>query len=51
LPPIEAYGRGIVILRNPVERIVALYEYLKEQNGQVKNMSLEQFVRSGEMSS
>lgn len=52
LPPVEAYGRGIVLIRDPVDRILALYEYLNvakhgDSNG-VNKMSLEQFVRSGE---
>lgn len=51
LPPVEAYGRGIVLIRDPIDRVVALYEYLNvakhgDSNG-VNKMSLEQFVRSG----
>ena len=51
LPPVEAYGRGIVLMRDPVERVLALYEYLTvgkhdDSNG-VNKMSLEQFARSG----
>ena len=53
LPPVEAYGRGIVLMRNPVERVLSLYEYLTvakhgDSNG-VNKMSLEQFARSGEL--
>ena len=53
LPPVEAYGRGIVLMRDPVDRVVALYEYLnaaKQGDGRgVNKLSLEQFAKSGEL--
>jgi hypothetical protein len=53
LPPIEAYGRGVVLMRHPVERVLASYEYLRlamhDSNlGMVRNMNLEEFAQSGE---
>eukprot|EP00804_Cyclotella_cryptica_P005084 CCRYP_011514-RA/>CCRYP_011514-RA protein AED:0.37 eAED:0.37 QI:289/1/1/1/0.5/0.33/3/364/610 len=52
LPPIEAYGRGVVLMRHPVERVVALYEYLRLARHDsiadvVKDMNLEEFAKSG----
>ncbi|KAL3777294.1 LOW QUALITY PROTEIN: hypothetical protein ACHAWO_002120 [Cyclotella atomus] len=48
--PAEAYGRGIVLMRDPVDRVVALYEYLnaaKQGDGRgVNKLSLEQFAKS-----
>jgi len=46
-PPVQAYGRPVVIIRNPIERAVAKYEYLKGKNKYVKKMTLEQFAKSG----
>ena len=50
-PPIEAYGRSIVIMRHPVERIVALYEYMKVGRSvgsvRTRGMSLGEFANSG----
>eukprot|EP00804_Cyclotella_cryptica_P005077 CCRYP_011515-RA/>CCRYP_011515-RA protein AED:0.03 eAED:0.03 QI:975/1/1/1/1/1/2/104/601 len=48
-PPIKAYGRGMVLMRHPVERVVALYEYLrlaKHEFGSVGGMSLEAYAKS-----
>ena len=48
-PPIKAYGRGVVIMRHPIERVVALYEYLRLEGGKdgARGMSLEDFSKSG----
>lgn len=50
-PPIKAYGRGMVLMRHPVERVVALYEYLRLANHELESvggMSLEAYAKSGE---
>lgn len=46
-PPVTAYGRAVIIIRDPIERAMAQYRYLKENNHQaVKDMSLEEFANS-----
>lgn len=45
-PPVQAYGRPAVIIRNPIERAVAKYEYLKGKDTHVKKMTLEKFAKS-----
>ena len=48
-PPTKAYGRGVVMMRHPIERIVSLYEYLRLEGGKdgARGMSLEEFAKSG----
>jgi hypothetical protein len=50
-PPIQAYGRGLVMMRHPVERICALYEYLRlnGDDSKVKGLSLQDYANSGEL--
>lgn len=47
-PPIEMYGRMVVMMRDPMERSVAKYEWMKFIDDDVKRMSLEEFSGSGE---
>ena len=47
-PPVQAYGRGVVIVRNPIERAVAKYEWLRVIDDDVMKMTLEEFAKSGE---
>ena len=52
-PPIEAYGRAVTLVRNPVERAVATYDYLRTaqhdpRSMMVRGMTLEDFAKSGE---
>ena len=49
-PPTEAYGRGMVVMRHPVERVVAQYEYLRllRDGSGVGSMTLDQFANSRE---
>ena len=50
-PPIQAYGRSVVMTRHPVERIVALYEYIKVGSSvgsvRTRGMSLGEFANCG----
>jgi hypothetical protein len=55
-PPIQAYGRGVVMMRHPVERVVALYEYSRLRgrtvgSAEVTDMSLEEFSTYGKCDS
>lgn len=45
-PPTRAYGRALVILRHPIERVVAEYERLRMFDEDVNRMTLEEFARS-----
>eukprot|EP00574_Skeletonema_japonicum_P006966 CAMPEP_0201723596 /NCGR_PEP_ID=MMETSP0593-20130828/7597_1 /ASSEMBLY_ACC=CAM_ASM_000672 /TAXON_ID=267983 /ORGANISM="Skeletonema japonicum, Strain CCMP2506" /LENGTH=796 /DNA_ID=CAMNT_0048214725 /DNA_START=132 /DNA_END=2522 /DNA_ORIENTATION=+ len=46
-PPTEVYGRGIVMIRNPIQRAVATYKRLQiKRPDMVKDMTLEQFAAS-----
>ena len=47
-PPIMSYGRGVALIRNPLERAVAKYNWLRNIDNTVKEMSLEDFANSGE---
>lgn len=47
-PPAQAYGRPVAIIRHPIERALAKFEYLKEKDENVKGMTLEAFATSGE---
>lgn len=47
-PPVNAYGRAVVMLRHPLERSVAKYNWLIRTNEDVKKMSLVEFAQSGE---
>jgi len=42
----EHNGRAIALLRNPVERSIAMYERVKEQDDDVKEMSLLEYAKS-----
>lgn len=43
------HGRAVVILRNPIERTVAKYLRLANNDDNVKKMSLAEFARSSEL--
>mmetsp|Transcript_30322 Transcript_30322/g.63348 ORF Transcript_30322/g.63348 Transcript_30322/m.63348 type:complete len:1040 (-) Transcript_30322:508-3627(-) len=45
-PPMQAYGRAIVMVRHPIARAVAKYQWLRQSNAEVKEMTLEEFVMS-----
>eukprot|EP00580_Thalassiosira_gravida_P016026 CAMPEP_0201666090 /NCGR_PEP_ID=MMETSP0494-20130426/7031_1 /ASSEMBLY_ACC=CAM_ASM_000839 /TAXON_ID=420259 /ORGANISM="Thalassiosira gravida, Strain GMp14c1" /LENGTH=1024 /DNA_ID=CAMNT_0048145175 /DNA_START=50 /DNA_END=3124 /DNA_ORIENTATION=+ len=45
-PPMQAYGRAIVMVRHPIARAVAKYQWLRQFNAEVKEMTLEEFVKS-----
>ncbi|KAL7545954.1 hypothetical protein ACHAWF_009307 [Thalassiosira exigua] len=45
-PPVEAYGRGFLVVRNPLERALAEYERLRVIDPEVKGMSLKEFAHS-----
>jgi len=46
-PPREVYGRGFVVIRNPIRRAVATYKRLQIKRPEmVKDMTLEQFATS-----
>ena len=47
-PPMEAYGRAIVIIRHPIARAVAMYDWRRQFHPEVMKMTLEDFVESGE---
>ena len=40
-------GRPVVIIRNPLDRSIAKYEWMRVMNDNVQKMTLEQFVMSG----
>lgn len=50
-PPMQAYGRGLVMMRHPVERICALYEYLKVNgdDSKVNGLSLQEYANSSKL--
>jgi len=48
-PPMQAYGRAIVMVRHPIARAVAKYQWLRQSNAEVKEMTLEEFVMSGKL--
>lgn len=45
-PPMQAYGRAVVVVRHPIARMVAMYNWQREFNTDVKKMTLEEFARS-----
>lgn len=46
-PPRQVYGRGVVMLRNPIQRAVATYKRLQIKNpDMIGDMTLEQFAKS-----
>lgn len=46
-PPTEVYGRGVVMIRNPIRRAVATYKRLQIKRPEmVDGMTLEQFATS-----
>ncbi|KAL9185489.1 hypothetical protein ACHAXT_003266 [Thalassiosira profunda] len=46
-PPVDVRGRAIVVLRDPIERAVAKYNWLSGIDEKVKEMTLEQFASGG----
>lgn len=46
-PPTEVYGRGVVMIRNPIRRAVATYKRLQiKRPDMLEDMSLERFAAS-----
>lgn len=49
-PPTEVYGRGVVMIRNPIRRAVATYKRLQIKRPElVDGMTLEQFAASDQL--
>ena len=46
---VRMHGRAVVVLRDPIELSVAMYERLRFADGEVGVMSLEEFAASGEL--